>query len=362
MENQTAIDELERGREFTSQLKLLLDTTDFKSQDGSAEDLVAGILSAFTQSLSMLTSMNNVDDEEEEDSRDRSSDGRNSGDGSKRSTSRRKQKRPSPESWVKESSTLVDDGHAWRKYGQKSIVKSEFPRLYYRCTHSKEQKCQATKQVQMMTCPTSHQLIYRTTYYGRHTCINNADGSHVGRLIEDEDYLAGCHVIRFGEQGGQLDEDEASRSFHAASFSAVGARSAVVGGRELDKVGDVAGSGGGMMTRTDGAHPGASSASYDYSCSNASSSNFHAASFSAAGARSAVVGGGGLDKVGDVAGSGGGMMTENDGYHHQGANSASSSDDSSLFCSDDSSDFMQMMMMTRMESFNDFDTLLGLNC
>ncbi|CAN0879543.1 WRKY DNA-binding transcription factor 70 [Linum grandiflorum] len=285
MENQTAIDELQRGRDFTSQLKLLLlDTTNFESQpDGSAEDLVAGILSAFTHSLSLLTSIDNVDD-----SGDRSSDGRNSGDGSKRSTSRRKQKRPSPEeTWVKESSTLVDDGHGWRKYGQKNIIKSEYPRLYYRCTHSKEQKCQATKQVQMMTCPTNRQLIYRTTYYGRHTCSND---SHLGRLIEDDpvDYFAGCHVISFG--GGQLDDDDASRSFHMGSS---GATSDVLGG----ELGDVAGSGG-RMTRSD--------------------------------------------------------------VDHQGANLASANDDS---CSNDSSDnFVHMMMMTRMESFNDFETLLGLNC
>lgn len=36
--------------------------------------------------------------------------------------------RKTSESDIKESSDLVDDGHAWRKYGQKQILNSTYPR------------------------------------------------------------------------------------------------------------------------------------------------------------------------------------------------------------------------------------------
>ncbi|GLU00791.1 hypothetical protein SLE2022_181350 [Rubroshorea leprosula] len=40
-----------------------------------------------------------------------------------------------------------EEGHCWRKYGQKNIVGAKFPRGYYRCTHRYSQGCLATKQV-----------------------------------------------------------------------------------------------------------------------------------------------------------------------------------------------------------------------
>ncbi|MFS7976541.1 putative transcription factor WRKY family [Helianthus anomalus] len=50
--------------------------------------------------------------------------------------------------WKKKS--LIDDGYAWRKYGQKVILNSKYQRNYYRCSYKFEQRCQATKQVQMI--------------------------------------------------------------------------------------------------------------------------------------------------------------------------------------------------------------------
>ncbi|KAF7114643.1 hypothetical protein RHSIM_RhsimUnG0080500 [Rhododendron simsii] len=41
-----------------------------------------------------------------------------------------------------------EDGYSWRKYGQKEILGSTFPRSYYRCTNSKLNDCPAKKQVQ----------------------------------------------------------------------------------------------------------------------------------------------------------------------------------------------------------------------
>ncbi|KAI4318938.1 hypothetical protein MLD38_032591 [Melastoma candidum] len=41
-------------------------------------------------------------------------------------------------SWMATTPALVDDGHTWRKYGQKPIHGSDFPRSYFRCTHKND--------------------------------------------------------------------------------------------------------------------------------------------------------------------------------------------------------------------------------
>ncbi|KAL6123301.1 hypothetical protein ACLB2K_075823 [Fragaria x ananassa] len=41
--------------------------------------------------------------------------------------------------WIRDTSQLIDDGHAWRKYGQKEIIGSRHPRNYYRCTYRLDQ-------------------------------------------------------------------------------------------------------------------------------------------------------------------------------------------------------------------------------
>ncbi|CAJ1970555.1 unnamed protein product [Sphenostylis stenocarpa] len=68
--------------------------------------------------------------------------------------------------WTILSST-TDDDHAWRKYGQKGILNSEFPRSYFRCSYKYDQRCQAVKQVQV---DEDNPRMYRTKYIGIHTC------------------------------------------------------------------------------------------------------------------------------------------------------------------------------------------------
>ncbi|KAG6592912.1 putative WRKY transcription factor 53, partial [Cucurbita argyrosperma subsp. sororia] len=62
---------------------------------------------------------------------------------------------------------LPDDGFSWRKYGQKDILGSKFPRGYFRCSHRFAQGCSATKQVQRSDNDPS---MYEITYRGKHTC------------------------------------------------------------------------------------------------------------------------------------------------------------------------------------------------
>ncbi|XP_041029014.1 probable WRKY transcription factor 43 [Juglans microcarpa x Juglans regia] len=57
---------------------------------------------------------------------------------------------------------ILDDGYRWRKYGQKAVKNSKFPRSYYRCTHK---GCNVKKQIQRLS---KDEEIVVTTYEGMH--------------------------------------------------------------------------------------------------------------------------------------------------------------------------------------------------
>ncbi|XP_062197952.1 probable WRKY transcription factor 14 [Phragmites australis] len=79
--------------------------------------------------------------------------------------------------WTADTYAPYDDGHQWRKYGEKKLSSSNFPRFYYRCTYKNEMKCPATKQVQQKD--TSDPPLFSVTYFNHHTCstISNPTGS-----------------------------------------------------------------------------------------------------------------------------------------------------------------------------------------
>ncbi|KAM0901332.1 hypothetical protein ACQ4PT_020081 [Festuca glaucescens] len=71
---------------------------------------------------------------------------------------------------VKEDITASPvDAYQWRKYGQKIIQYSEFPRVYYRCMYSHGRGCGAKKQVQQRD-NSSRRPMYQVTYVNEHTC------------------------------------------------------------------------------------------------------------------------------------------------------------------------------------------------
>ncbi|XP_047944261.1 WRKY DNA-binding transcription factor 70-like [Salvia hispanica] len=74
-------------------------------------------------------------------------------------------RRRTSDSWVTLSPTM-EDNYAWRKYGQKTILNSDYPRSYFRCTH-KQDGCKALKQVQRIK---GDEIMYHTTYLIHHTC------------------------------------------------------------------------------------------------------------------------------------------------------------------------------------------------
>ncbi|XP_074569354.1 transcription factor WRKY45-1-like [Curcuma longa] len=56
-----------------------------------------------------------------------------------------------------------EDGHKWRKYGEKLIRGSKHPRSYYRCVHDKEQGCLAKKTIQeedIESYPPKYSVVY----------------------------------------------------------------------------------------------------------------------------------------------------------------------------------------------------------
>lgn len=56
----------------------------------------------------------------------------------------------------------LDDGYRWRKYGQKAVKNSHFPRSYYRCTTA---SCNVKKRVERCMGDPSYVV---TTYEGQH--------------------------------------------------------------------------------------------------------------------------------------------------------------------------------------------------
>ncbi|XP_044962863.1 probable WRKY transcription factor 43 [Hordeum vulgare subsp. vulgare] len=84
------------------------------------------------------------------------------GKGGARGRGSRKASRPRFAFQTKSENDVLDDGYRWRKYGQKAVKNSAFPRSYYRCTHH---TCNVKKQVQRLAKDTS---IVVTTYEGVH--------------------------------------------------------------------------------------------------------------------------------------------------------------------------------------------------
>ncbi|KAK4268400.1 hypothetical protein QN277_025065 [Acacia crassicarpa] len=187
MENLMA-EELERGREFANQLRRLMfrgvDQEDDEKVKGlttlSAEDLAAKVLDSFTNALSLfihhsadssittssfshLTAHSDESHESPETKSPTTIKDRTI-------SSPKKRKSAQIQTWVEESKmSPKEDGHAWRKYGQKIILKAKHPRNYYRCTHKHDQGCGAIKQVQKIQ---DDPPLFRTTYFGHHTCTN----------------------------------------------------------------------------------------------------------------------------------------------------------------------------------------------
>ncbi|KAJ4729033.1 WRKY transcription factor [Melia azedarach] len=90
----------------------------------------------------------------------------------------KKQREPRFAFLTKSEIDHLEDGYRWRKYGQKAVKNSPYPRSYYRCT---SQKCTVKKRVER-----SYQdpTIVITTYEGQHNhhCPATLRGNAAGML------------------------------------------------------------------------------------------------------------------------------------------------------------------------------------
>ncbi|KAL7136049.1 hypothetical protein ABFS83_10G003100 [Erythranthe nasuta] len=187
------IGELTRGREVADQLRQMLRESHAAGVDASssssvlpAQGLVGKILDSFTHSLSILSSGGDADEVSQVPPSLKSED---SGDSCKTPAPKDRRgcykRRRSSETWTKETASLFEDGHAWRKYGQKDILNATHPRNYFRCTHKFDQGCQASKQVQKIQ---EDPPLYRTTYHGQHSCkdfLKSSSSSSPHHIIMD---------------------------------------------------------------------------------------------------------------------------------------------------------------------------------
>ncbi|KAF8047742.1 hypothetical protein N665_2848s0004, partial [Sinapis alba] len=189
------VDQLVEGYESATQLQLLLshqqsnhqhiDQTCIVSGDPDpVNELMGKILDSFHKTIPVLDSFDQVANVSVvvEGSRNASCgddsvtpvscNGGDSGDSRKRlGVSKGKRgcytRKKRSHTWTVEARRIDEDKYAWRKYGQKQILNSKFPRSYFRCTHKPTQGCQATKQVQKQEHDPN---LFQITYIGHHTC------------------------------------------------------------------------------------------------------------------------------------------------------------------------------------------------
>ncbi|KAG6785974.1 WRKY transcription factor 71 [Populus alba] len=103
------------------------------------------------------------------------------GDAKKVSKTKKKEKRQKEPRFAFLTKSEIDhleDGYRWRKYGQKAVKNSPYPRSYYRCT---SQKCTVKKRVERSFQDPS---VVITTYEGQHNhhCPATLRGNATGML------------------------------------------------------------------------------------------------------------------------------------------------------------------------------------
>eukprot|EP00262_Sarcandra_glabra_P012857 TRINITY_DN3402_c0_g1_i1.p1 TRINITY_DN3402_c0_g1~~TRINITY_DN3402_c0_g1_i1.p1 ORF type:complete len:740 (-),score=120.53 TRINITY_DN3402_c0_g1_i1:90-2309(-) len=81
-------------------------------------------------------------------------------------------------------STSSEDGYNWRKYGQKQVKGSEFPRSYYKCTHP---NCQVKKKVEQSHEGHITEIIYKGAHSHPKPPPNRRSAVGSSQLLNDMD-------------------------------------------------------------------------------------------------------------------------------------------------------------------------------
>ncbi|KAJ6841802.1 putative WRKY transcription factor 70 [Iris pallida] len=165
-----AVDELTRGRDLASQLGAMLE--DALPTSTSRRDLLREISDSFSRALAVLDVSTAVKSEDAHGSQSRELPGKKRKPELSGQRGGYRRSRRVHSSCKSVTTATLNDGHAWRKYGQKAILNSKSPRGYYRCTHKKDQMCLATRHVQQSE---DNPSLFVITYIGEHTCQELAE-------------------------------------------------------------------------------------------------------------------------------------------------------------------------------------------
>jgi hypothetical protein len=179
MDQKVLVNELRQGRELASQLKMELEAISMSSPETRAF-LLDQILSTYEKALSVLNWSALLESQNPPLNPNSDSPNSHSGDTTKEDEQNHKdvlkKRKLNLTKWSEKvnissaKGNFIDDGHSWRKYGQKDILGANFPRAYYRCAHRPSQGCLATKQVQKSDEDSS---IVEISYKGTHTCTQS---------------------------------------------------------------------------------------------------------------------------------------------------------------------------------------------
>ncbi|KAJ0975465.1 hypothetical protein J5N97_017430 [Dioscorea zingiberensis] len=181
-DQEMAIQEITRGYKLVTRLHSILPTGE--PQRELIGTLFGEVLQALSTALSILKSSNKSIESSDEQIITETGSASFSDQGSNESSEEvksapttgcgkrgRQERLRTMNPWTKVTYAPHDDGHQWRKYGQKNIQKSKLSRSYYRCTY-KGEGCQATKHIQQKDC--GDPPLFLVTYYEKHTCESNA--------------------------------------------------------------------------------------------------------------------------------------------------------------------------------------------
>ncbi|WOK96723.1 putative WRKY transcription factor 70 [Canna indica] len=162
-----AIRDINRAHERVSQLQaLLLQLPAGCSWSQIGGGIVEEILRLNTSALSALQSPGGGCASSDDD-------GESSAEKSKRperkGRSGDQKRRRKSEAWTIVTTVPYEDGHQWRKYGQKIINNAKHPRSYFRCTYKEDQKCMAKKTVQQEDGHGDPPR-FKVEYRNHHTC------------------------------------------------------------------------------------------------------------------------------------------------------------------------------------------------
>ncbi|XWS44455.1 hypothetical protein CRYUN_Cryun15aG0046200 [Craigia yunnanensis] len=117
-------------------------------------------------SVSCSSNEGAADEDSSKSKKDKQPKGDEDGDGKPKKVNKPKKEKPQREPrfafLTKSEIDNLEDGYRWRKYGQKAVKNSPYPRSYYRCT---SQKCGVKKRVERSFQDPS---VVITTYEGQH--------------------------------------------------------------------------------------------------------------------------------------------------------------------------------------------------